>query len=209
MPYSGHIEGELSPAPEARKDNWWTLLGSADGDPILFLLELVWTRLQSLFALPPEIFGEDLETEPITPLLFARPMAEKGWEYLEHRLSEKALREIEHSTHWEPVFLDQDQFVIINILCEHEEIDVDGDSDFHRFVTNRGLTMDALLDRMKSTGLVHIDARRRMRLITEGCTTAVLGDGRFVAGENSTGRLIRWVLKTQAEHTARKSKPTE
>jgi hypothetical protein len=209
MPYSGHFEGELPPAPEGRTDNWWALLGSADGNPILFLLEIVWTRLRSLFTLPPEIFGEDLQTEPITPLLFARPIAEKGWEYLGHRLSEKALRETEHSTDWEPVFLDLVQFVIINILCMHEEIDIDGDSDFHRFVTNGGLTMDALIDQMKSTGLVHIDARRRMRLVTEGCTTAVLGDGRFVAGENSTGRLIRWVLKTQAELTAHKSEPSE
>jgi hypothetical protein len=209
MPFSGHVDGELSSAPEARKDNWWVLLGSSDGNPTLFLLEIVWTRLQNLFALPPEIFGEDLEIEPITPLLFARPIAGKGWEYLEHRLSEKTLRETEHSTNWEPVFLDEVQFVIINILCKDEEIDIDGDSDLHRFVANGGLSMDALIDRMKSTGLVHIDARRRMRLITESCTTAVLSDGRFVAGENSTGRLIRWVLKTQAELKARKSKPSQ
>jgi hypothetical protein len=209
IPYSAHIVGELPSAPEGRGDNWWALYGSANGTPLLFLLEIFWTRLRDLFPMSPEIFGEDLEMEPITPLLFARPTPGKGWEYLEHRLSQHDIGETKPDTAWLPSVLDMVQFTIICLLCKDEEIDIDGDTDLHQFLSKNSLTIEAFIERMKSTGLVHVDARRQMRLITETCTTAVLADGTFVAGENSTGRLTRWVVRWQREFRARAPKALE
>jgi len=209
LPYSGHFAGELPSALQGKRDNWWTLYGSANGTPIRFLLEVFWTRLRDLFPMSPEIFGEDLEMEPITPLLFARPIAGRGWEYVEHRLSERAIGETERDTSWQPCVLDMVQFTMINLLCSDGEIDIDGDTDLHQFLSKNGLGVEAFIERMKSTGLVHLYARRRMRLITENCTTAILADGTFVAGENSTGRLTRWVVRWQDEFRARAPRAVE
>jgi hypothetical protein len=44
------------------------------------------------------------------------------------------------------------------------------------------------------TGLVAM-ADDEMELITDRCRTAVLPDGRLIAGEDNTGRLTRWIAR--------------
>jgi hypothetical protein len=203
MPYSGYVEAHALPTT-ASGATWWTLYGSSSGNPILFLLEVIWTRLRHGFGVPPEVFGEDLELERIAPLLFALPVADKGWQYLEHRLSESELENVQCDTEWQPCFPDDVQSTILHILCRDEEIDLDNDPDLQSFLVANGTTTEELVTRMQATGLVYLDPGRRLRLLTEQCRVGVLPDGRWFAGEDSTGRLTRWSIKFLGKFRAHK-----
>ncbi len=72
-PYTAPMQGE-----------WWPLIASSNENPLIFLLEFIWTRLSYRFPMP-EWFDADLGVEPLAPLLSAQAGTKDGkmgWEYL-------------------------------------------------------------------------------------------------------------------------------
>lgn len=74
MPYGSPISDQLAIAPIGDQDGWWPFYASMSGKNGLALLELIWTRLRNRYGLPASIFGDDLDIEELTPLLFAKPV---------------------------------------------------------------------------------------------------------------------------------------
>jgi hypothetical protein len=178
-------------------DGYWPIVGSSTINPLHFILELIWTRLSYDQPLA-ELFGDDLELEGLAPLLSARPVPAPeasdlnrwGWIYRVHKRTKAQLRDSPATEPWEPVELDAFQHVIISELCK-EDIDVT-EPAFTAAVAREGLAMDAFIAGLIATRLVARDGDR-LTLTTKQCSCVILPDGRYVAAENNTGRLSRWL----------------
>lgn len=173
----------------------WPIMASSHHNPLRFVLELLWTRLSYDYPMAP-LFGDDLDEEVFAPLLdaeFVESAASPGswgWGYHTHELRKNQLAAGPDRKSWSPVVLDATQFVIISQLCR-EDIDADN-PDFRNFLEREKLDAEAFIDGLIATTLVARNGRF-LTLTTDECMCVILPDGRRVAGENSTGRLTRWV----------------
>ncbi len=59
-------------APPQYEERGWHFYGSLQGYNAVFLLEMLWTRIQTQLGLEAEVQGADLKMPPINALLFAR-----------------------------------------------------------------------------------------------------------------------------------------
>lgn len=175
--------------------DWWPFYFSSRANPLLLLLEYVWTRLDLDFALG-RLWGEDLTLEKLNPFLLTQAAEEggrKGWRYEWVDLDEAELAGSDDLEPWQPEFLSTEQFVVITRLCEGHRVFLD-DDQLLGYLGERGVDPDDLKARLLNTGLVAM-AGDEIELITAGCRTAVLPDGRLIAGEDNTGRLTRWIAR--------------
>lgn len=175
-------------------DDNWPVIASYGSNPLLILIELIWTRLTYLFDITSEIFGDDLQIEVFNPFLFAECVKRNnriGWIYHFLRRSHKDLKSSTKYENWQPAFLSLEQFVSINMLCKKGYIEL-SDEAFVRFVTSRGLEVSEFVSSLVATNLVTLEGTR-LELLTDQCQAVILPDGSYVAAENKSGRLTRWV----------------
>lgn len=184
-------------------NRWWPLLASSHVNPTLLMLEHLWTRISYLYP-APEIFGEDLETERLSPFIEARPVetAPKsttwGWQFRVTKASAKTLAEGTDQDEWAPVELDTVQNVVMDQLCR-EDLDAT-EPDLLEFLAKEGRDPDEFFQSLVTTRLVARDGNQ-LTLTTAECAIVVLPDGRCVAADNNTGRLTRWVERFMANWT--------
>ena len=177
------------------KDGSWPLVGSSSINPLHFVLELIWTRISYDYPIA-DLFGDDLEIEVFAPLLNARPTflpdnpGRWGWMYNTFKRTKAQLEEGPATEAWEPTVLDAFQYAIVNSLC-HDDLDIN-EPAFIEAVEGEGVSVEAFVLGLVETRLVARDGDR-LTLITTECACLILPDGRYIAGENSTGRLTRWV----------------
>jgi hypothetical protein len=93
---------------------------SSSENPILWILNLVLTRISYLFA-APEWYGRDLTIDRFAPLLWGRSVergGHKGWEYFENAISKKDLENVPALTaeEWRPVKITQLQAVLLSLV---------------------------------------------------------------------------------------------
>ena len=188
--FSGH------PYRSAMNEDKMLLMASSAANPLLIMLELIWTRLSYIQPMP-ELFGEDLRLEGFSPLLWAN-LAEHpnnpgqyGWMLTANNYSKKELDESPDFRDREPNELTPEQFMIMKQLCQKETIDVT-DPELRACATHAGLNFEEFIDSLIDTRLV---ARNGdiLELTTVECACVILPDGRYVAADNNTGRLTRWV----------------
>lgn len=185
-------------------DGWWPIIASTDNNPTHLILELLWTRISYRRAIVPW-FGEDLELERLSPLINARPQERTpgsdqwGWMYRPVSLTAKELVAGPSKISWEPVELDLDQFVVIDRLCR-EDVYVT-DPDLLASLDRAGRDPGAFFASLIATSLV---AREGDKLVlnTIQCQTVILPDGRYIAAENNSGRLERWLRRYMAERSS-------
>ena len=188
----------------------WPLLASAGSDPIHYVLELIWTRITYLHQVSG-LFGEDLNLEALSPLLDAVPVprsdnpTEWGWQFFTHSLTAKQLAEAPTAQGWQPIELDANQFEIVNRLCG-DDIDVN-DEGFRAFMAENGLDADDFIKSLTDTTLV---AKKGsvLKLTTIACNCVLLPDGRFMAADDNSGRLTRWLSRYLADRSIAAKKPT-
>ena len=182
------------------EDGKWLILGSSTENPLRLMLELIWTRLSYLLPIEDgDLFGEDLEFETISPLIWAEAAEfpnerEKiGWRFGYHDLTPKQLSQRSSMQVWKPAVVDTTQFTIFRHLCDRGDIDIT-EPNFASFINEEGYTIESLIESLIQTHMVALDGNM-LRLITYDCTCAILPDGRFVVADNNTGRLTRWINK--------------
>lgn len=137
-----------------------------------------------------------MDIEHFIPLIKGnafRSSDKMGWNYNFFQFNEDELKEFDSSYKWEPVYLTPLQFDIINILCKKDFEEID-DPEFVKFVTSEGDSLGNFLKSFLETGLVGIDGKK-LQLITEKCQPAILPNGQYIAAENNSGRLTRWLFK--------------
>ncbi|MDU0364285.1 DUF6602 domain-containing protein [Rhizobium sp. 25PS6] len=181
-------------------DGFWPILASSHVNPTYLILELIWTRIS--YSNPVSaIFGSDLELERLAPLLDARPQpaepgSEKwGWVYHVNSFTPRQLKGADFDE-WTPVVLDDDQNAVVTILCG-DDIAVT-DPRFREFLLGKGHDPETFIEALCRTTLVARDGDI-LQLTTKKCEVVLLPDGRYVAADNNTGRLTRWVEKYMAQ----------
>ena len=176
----------------------WAFYASYPANPILLLLQLLWTRLTYIEKVTGEIFGLDLDVEFVRPLLLAKAIEQNnqvGWHYEYFAVSEKFLNSIPLSVKWKPVEINMDQAIILSYLGNQERNDV-----FSISVTDSGLLaelqspslLNENLELLTKANLVSLE-NDSLRLLTRECAVIVTPDGHFLAWDNSDPRLMDWI----------------
>jgi hypothetical protein len=179
-----------------KNSDYYNILASYSNNPLLLLLEVIWTRLSYKFKIDSSIFGEDMEVEKLNPFLGGLPINRegmKGWEYYFINLEDEKLEEGTDANQWEPVYLNETQFIVIQELCIKGQIKID--KDFIKFIKDRESNFMKFINCINETGLVFLDKNdNTLKLLTDNLQTAVTPEG-FVAGENKSGHFTRWLNK--------------
>lgn len=177
-------------------DGKWPFYCSTPTNPLLLLLEYIWTRLAWDFDIGG-LWGEDLMIERFHSFLLAtaeeRDGIAIGWKYEYLDACEDELAATRDCAEWEPTRLSAEQFVTISLMCEGRTVRFD-DPDLLAYLAERGLGIDQFKQDLLQTRLVAISGNE-LELITERCQCAILSNGEFVAGEDNTGRFTRWLQR--------------
>jgi len=188
MPYAD-FEGE---------NDFYHIYSSYSNNPILLLLELIWTRLSYKYGINSSVFfGNDLEQEVLHRFIECKPVKEdsiSGWVYNYYSANNIDLEHLPDKKSWHPVILNDTQFTIINELCNRGEIDL-GEDEFHKFIEEKEGNFKDFIKDLEKTGLIYIDPNEKLKLLTNELQTAIVPDLGFIAGENNSGRFTRWVEK--------------
>lgn len=174
---------------------FWNFYASSNANPILLILEMIWTRL-SYQVKVENLWGEDLSIENFALFLSAKikTVGElTGWEYKYTPISEELLKEREPEDEWSPTIVSSTQFVIFNRLCNEAEESID-DKSLKEYIEKEGEDFDQFIESLTSTGLIALKDDK-LELTTYECQCVILPDGRFVVADNNSGRLTRWVSK--------------
>ncbi|MFA6962721.1 MAG: DUF6602 domain-containing protein [Opitutaceae bacterium] len=194
MPYNATIS----------EKGFWPCMASTSVNPFTILLELLWTRLSYLYDLSSAIFGEDLESEVFNKFIDAKWNDEhKGWEYRAESLSKDDLSGAPSSYKWEPEYLTNWEFVVMNQLCSGKEARTD-DISLIKFLKKHEKTTDDLVKSLAAKNLAGL-VGNSIELLTQNSVCAIIPGGLFVAAENNTGRFSRWITKRMAESRASKA----
>jgi hypothetical protein len=183
-PYSAPMDSEF-----------WDFYASSAANPVLLILELIWTRLSYQINVE-NLWGEDLNIENFSKFLSAKIKTAgdlTGWEYQYTQISEGRLKELNAEDDWAPTIVSSIQFVIFNRLCNEEEVSID-DKSLREYVEKEGENFDSFIQALKNTGLIALKGNK-LQLTTYECQCVILPDGRFAVAENNSGRLTRWVKK--------------
>lgn len=183
MPYAAR-----STAP----DQWNFYATTEVTNPLMILLELIWTRIGEDFTLRGQ-WGDDLDVEVMHLFMSARLEQigdTQGWGVTPHLASSRVLKRTSGLRPWQPVILDEDQVMVLAVILKVGHVDF-ANVEVWRWAAGRGLDLDALQKELLASRLVAMDGSR-MELITENCKVLALPDGRFAAEDDNTGRLTRW-----------------
>ncbi|WP_432854854.1 DUF6602 domain-containing protein [Amycolatopsis sp. CA-161197] len=169
----------------------WPFYLSTPVNPLLILLEFIWTRLDEIFDIPG-LWGEDLELEVARGLLFAKG-SRHGWNVRFLKSSTKDLNSVPVTKYWSPAFVNMQEFVILQRLCSGAIVRMD-DPKLLDWLQGHGADPDDFLEGLLNTGLV-ATRNKQLHLIARDCMCAMLPTGELIAAENNTGRLTRWLAK--------------
>jgi hypothetical protein len=130
--------------------------------------------------------------QAVSPLLEAKGRS-RGWEYRFLELTKEQLVSGPDITEWQPETVSPAEFVVVNKLCNGEAVSLD-DTGLQNWLSEQGTSPDELA---KGLSQKHLAFRKdqELFLLTDRCLCVILPDGRYVAGENKTGRLDRWVVQ--------------
>jgi hypothetical protein len=173
---------------------WWLYYCSTKANPVWLILEFIWTRLASGFGVS-NLWGDDLEVENVHPFLSARVRVlddgRSGWELMHHTMKKKDLDAAPATLPWTPTTVTYPQAIVIAQLCAGVDVDF-SDEDSIAWALKEGVDLDELRQGLQHTGLVAF-AGDRPELLTDECKVTTLTDGRWVAADDNTGRLTRWL----------------
>lgn len=181
---------------------YWNFYASSRTNPVRLILEFIWTRLSRDYGLGG-LWGEDLNLQNFSSFLSGKikQVQDKiGWDYNYTPLKDEILRSEPSEMPWEPCYLNNTQFVIINRLCAGEIERID-DPSLLKYLNNNGEYIEPFVKSLQKTGLVALNDKQ-LKLTTDQCQSVILPNGKFAAAENNTGRLTRWIEKYMIQRNA-------
>jgi hypothetical protein len=170
-------------------------LVSCDINPLIVLLELIWTRLSYIYPLSTW-FEDDIDIDPMHGLLLARAVSQggvQGWAYEGCELSKGHLAENKVTGRWAPAKLTLEQFIIVNRLCLSDPIEI-SDPEFCALLRDNNIDLEHNLPILTEARLVAM-RDGQLFLLTRSCSCAITPSGEYVAGENSGGQLNAWLSR--------------
>ena len=173
-------------------DGKWPFCSSSSANPILLMLEYIWTRLEREYQTSAP-WGEVLENVELRSFLLASPEQQgemTGWSTRSPKVS-AASRAAASIPAAEPARLTSEQFIAIQRLCGGRPVRL-GDTATLEYLRASGIDAGDFKENLLRTGLVALRGEE-LQLTTEECQCIILPNGQFIAGENNTGRLTRWL----------------
>lgn len=184
MPYVGPLE----------RNDFWQIYVSSNHNPLLHLLELLWTKLSYKYQISSELFGEELTMEVLYRYLGAKAIKQGelvGWEFLYTELPSD-IGDSPLFYEWEPTELTREEFILINMLCNGNSINTSSEI-FINLLEQNGNNEDSFLKRLNDKRLIFKARNGDLSLLTDECIAGIK-DGKFYAGENKDGKMRRWLL---------------
>ncbi len=179
-----------------RDDNRWCFYASARSNPVLMLLEFLWTRLSRLGILQEDIWGKDLTKQNLIQLLLAEPeITEKGmgWKCTIIPAQSGEFKEAPAETDWSPYYVTLAQFNILGWLCNGKAVRVD-DIELLNYLSSKNEQIKDVLDPLFEIGLVVLSGKE-IKLTTDMLACAILPNGKYAVAENNSGRFTNWIAK--------------
>jgi hypothetical protein len=177
------------------KGSGWSPYFTTPANPLLLLLEMIWTRLDDRFGLGNP-WGEDLTTELGRSFMEATPRLINERDTWDLKLvvgKSRDLDSIPVSEPWEPVEITPDQATALALIAARGALGPE-DPSLDHFASNAGISREEFIRQLVDTGVasegpagIHIHARQLV--------TAHLPDGRIVVADDPTGRLARWAAR--------------
>jgi len=172
------------------RDGWWRVIGSRHQRPLDVLLELLWTRFTYYFGASNVVFGEDRTLDAVTALFETRPQQKDGLTGWELSAFPTSVEEIDDIA-WEPTRVSAVEAALIKRLGDCEAVAM-SDPDVRLAVAAAGTTLETVVERLQAARLVYV-RDGVIRLLTTECECALVEGIGYVAAENKTGRLTRWI----------------
>jgi len=182
---------------------------SSSHSPILWILNLILTRISQLYA-SPDWYSCDLSIDRFSPLLWgkATDMGNvEGWEYWEHPVSAKDLRQAPVLTkeEWQPVQISQHQAVLLQLIGNDGITKNDVLAEMSRIDLTHEQTL-ALIDDLIAKRLLGWD-RDTLVFLTRRCATAFTPKDGIVAHDMEDERFAEWM--SRAERWNKPASPRE
>ena len=175
------------------QDDFWYFCVSTPTNPLWIMLELLWAKIENSCGVRMP-YGDDLMEEVFRPFIAAKPVFDGdsgGWFYRTDEFEDDA-RELESETvPWIPTKVTSEQFVVLNQLCDGQEVEVD-DPELIDFLSSKGIEIDQFVKGLQRTGHVAIHGNKLL-LTTQEMACVILPDGSFAVGENNSGRMNSYV----------------
>jgi hypothetical protein len=188
------VKGNGRPYLIPMRDEYWDFMLSSKANPVLIMLEFIWTKLSLEFDIIMP-WGEDLETESLNEFLRAKPVMkedQRGWMLKSTELSKRILESRDSSVEWQPIEITTSVYTIFHQLSQGDVCTTD--SDFIEFAEQEAESVSKFINSITSTNLAAFDGKK-LSLNSENFIAAVLPDGRFVVAENNSGRFDAWLAK--------------
>lgn len=186
------VKGNGRPYISPMRDGYWDFMLSSKANPVLLMLEFIWTKLSVEFDIGMP-WGDGLEQESLNEFLRAKPVLTKeqgGWMLKYDELSDKTLTARSSTMDWAPIEVTSSQYVIFNQLAS-SDVDITK-LDFVRFAESEVGSVDEFVKSILATSYVALDGGR-LRLITDNLISMVMPDGRFLVAEDSSGVFGKWL----------------
>ncbi|WP_339276844.1 DUF6602 domain-containing protein [Paenibacillus sp. FSL W8-0426] len=186
MPYIGRID----------EKGYWDFYGSSIHNPLLLLLEFIWTKLSYRYNLNSNIFGEDLEFESFHPYLKGKAHrmddGTLGWEIRYQYIKKSNLSHEPSFIEWEPAELNEVEWFVVNWLCMYCELNINKPG-FRNWLDEKTVTLETMIEGLTQKNLIAFN-NDQITLLTDQCQVVTL-NGKWYAAENKSGRLTNWINK--------------
>lgn len=186
------VKGNGRPYLSPLRDGYWDFMLSSKANPVLLMLELIWTKISLEFDVGMP-WGDDLEMEGLNEFLRAKAIIEAdqgGWMFKYDELSKDTLESRTSSVEWEPVEVTSSVYAIFHQLTQSDVYTKE--PDFIELAEKESGSVSDFIDQITSTNFASYDGES-LSLNSENLITAVLPDGRFVLTENNSGRFNAWL----------------
>ncbi|WP_133162055.1 DUF6602 domain-containing protein [Deinococcus aerius] len=162
-------------------DGYWDFLASTTFNPLVILLEVLWTKISNEFDVYMP-WGEDLKIERLNMFLKAKPKRKKGetaWEIRYYNIIDES-EVVEYD--WEPVEINEVESTLLLGLGSQGRIDLK-DSDLIEFCKNKGYPSPIeALKRLIDGRIVALTKDKRFAgYVTEECAIVMTPSGMYAA----------------------------
>ena len=174
----------------------YLLYASSSHSPILWILNLILTRISHLHA-APRWYGRDLSIDKFTPLLWGKAADNgdvQGWKYWEHPVTAKDLKELPTQTReeWQPIQISTEQWILLELIGDDGIIKSDVLAEMSGVQITEERTL-ALIDDLIAKRLIGWDGNILV-FLTRRCATIITKDG-FLVHDMVDERLAEWMAR--------------
>jgi hypothetical protein len=165
--------------------DWWNVLVSNSENPILLLVELIWTRLANEFRAEFPV-DDTLKLERFTSLLqvkYCQTSEQNGWAYRTTKL-ENLDRATEDARQWTPTSSSILESVVISLAAKHGSLDTQ-DPEFRKWAHDRNCDPDELIQHLVDKRLLARSTGTIVRPINDTTLIVLTPDGKTHMTENA------------------------